>query len=250
MQQMNMVGAALVSLVLHGLLALGLLLNWQPQAAAPAARTVLQAQLYQPPVPASTVPELEPMPHQQQPQQQPASQTKAALQQAELARQRIEQEQQRKQELRKQREQQRQQQLARDRQEQLHKEQLRKEKVQQERVRQQQAQLAAARAAEAERLAAARWAENNHGYAPLQKSTPDYPGGALARGIEGDCTVEYTVTHAGTVADPRVVGQCHPLFIQPSLRAAQAFLYQPQMVNGQPRAVDGVRNTFHYRIEP
>ena len=59
----------------------------------------------------------------------------------------------------------------------------------------------------------------------------------------------YTVTPQGRVADPQVAGECHPLFVRPSLAAAKTFRYQPRIVAGQAVAVVGVKNTFHYRIE-
>ena len=72
---------------------------------------------------------------------------------------------------------------------------------------------------------------------------------ALDKGIEGDCTVEYSVTPQGKVDNPKVVGNCHPAFIRPSLVAAATFRYQPRMVDGQAVTVPGVRNTFHYKIQ-
>jgi len=45
-----------------------------------------------------------------------------------------------------------------------------------------------------------------------------------------------------------VVGQCHPLFVKPSLAAAKRFRYQPRVVDGQAVAVANVKNTFTYKI--
>ena len=53
----------------------------------------------------------------------------------------------------------------------------------------------------------------------------------------------------GKVEAPKVVGNCHPAFIRPSLVAAATFRYKPRVVDGQPVSVSGVRNTFHYRIQ-
>lgn len=86
-------------------------------------------------------------------------------------------------------------------------------------------------------------------YLPISKVAPDYPQRALDKGIQGDCTVEYSVTPQGKVDNPKVVGNCHPAFIRPSLVAAATFRYQPRMVDGQAVTVPGVRNTFHYKIE-
>ena len=86
-------------------------------------------------------------------------------------------------------------------------------------------------------------------YLPISKEAPDYPQRALDKGIEGDCTVEYSVTPQGKVENPKVVGNCHPMFMRPSLLAAATFRYQPRVVDGQAVSVPGVRNTFHYKIQ-
>ena len=86
-------------------------------------------------------------------------------------------------------------------------------------------------------------------YQPLSKDAPDYPERALDKNIEGDCSVEYTVNPLGRVENPKVLDGCHPLFIRPSLAAANTFRYQPRIVEGKAVAVPAVRNTFHYRIK-
>lgn len=103
---------------------------------------------------------------------------------------------------------------------------------------------AAERARQAEVAAAA-----SRQYLPIAKQAPDYPDRALDKGIEGDCTVTYRINPAGRVEDPQALGDCHPLFVRPSLAAARGFRYQPRLVDGRAVAVEGVKNTFHYRIE-
>lgn len=159
------------------------------------------------------------------------------LEQAALARKRVE-EQKREQE----RQRQEQQRLQRERAEQERQEQLVRQQEQQ-RLAAEQAQ-AAERARKAEAAAAA-----SRQYQPIAKEAPDYPERALDKGIEGDCTVSYRVSPQGRVENPQVVGDCHPLFVRPSLAAARTFRYQPRVIDGQAVAVDGVKNTFHYRIE-
>lgn len=110
----------------------------------------------------------------------------------------------------------------------------------------QQARMAADTARRAQQAAAA---ADVRQYLPISKVAPDYPQRALDKGIQGDCTVEYSVTPQGKVDNPKVVGNCHPAFIRPSLVAAATFRYQPRMVDGQAVTVPGVRNTFHYKIE-
>lgn len=85
-------------------------------------------------------------------------------------------------------------------------------------------------------------------YKPIEKQAPDYPRGALRKGLEGDCTVRYTVNKQGRVESAEVLAGCHPLFKRPSLAAAKTFRYSPRIVNGKAVAVTNVRNTFEYRI--
>lgn len=143
--------------------------------------------------------------------------------------------------------------------------QQRREAIERERERAEQQRLAAQAAAEQQRLdelarqqaaanaaaaAAAERAAAQRQYLPLSKPEPDYPRRALTQRLEGDCTVEYDVNANGRVDNPRLVsGACdNPLFARPSLAAAKDFIYQPRLVNGQPVAVTGVRNTFRYRL--
>ena len=88
-------------------------------------------------------------------------------------------------------------------------------------------------------------------YIPIVKVAPIYPQGALQRGIEGYCVVEYDVTEIGTVANPVVLdGECSSsLFKRASVRAAAKFKYKPRVVDGVAVKVVGVRNRFTYAIE-
>lgn len=170
------------------------------------------------------------------------------VQQADLALKRVQQELQEK----RQRVEQERQQLRRK--EAQQQEQVAREE-QQRQARVQEQQLVQARQAEAERqasaVAAARAeaAAASRQYLPIAKDAPDYPQRALDRKIEGECTVAYGVTAQGRVEAPQVVGDCHPLFVKPSLAAAKSFRYQPKVVNGQAVAVANVKNTFTYKIQ-
>ncbi|MGY2175173.1 TonB family protein [Pseudomonas azotoformans] len=110
-----------------------------------------------------------------------------------------------------------------------------------------QERLAAERARPAAPAAAP--AFDSRQYQPLSKEAPDYPERALDKNIEGDCSVEYTVNTQGRVENSKVLDGCHPLFMRPSLAAANTFRYQPRIVDGKPVPVPAVRNTFHYRIK-
>ncbi len=87
-------------------------------------------------------------------------------------------------------------------------------------------------------------------YLPIVKIAPVYPASAQARGIEGYCLVEYTVTSAGTTRDPVVIEADPPgIFNKVSLAAALKFKYRPRVVDGEPIEVLGVRNLFRYELE-
>ena len=118
-----------------------------------------------------------------------------------------------------------------------------------EQQRQDQARLAAEKARVATPAPAPAPAFDSRQYQPLSKEAPDYPERALDKNLEGDCTLEYSVNTQGRVENPKVLDGCHPLFMRPSLAAANTFRYQPRMVDGKPVAVPSVRNTFHYRIK-
>jgi len=120
--------------------------------------------------------------------------------------------------------------------------------AEQQRLAQQQAQRAEQARQAAERTRQQAVADSRQ-YLPLSKEAPDYPQRALDKNIEGDCSVEYTVNPQGNVENPRVLDGCHPLFMRPSLAAANTFRYQPRLVDGRAVAVPAVRNTFHYRIK-
>ncbi|WP_120996233.1 energy transducer TonB [Stutzerimonas urumqiensis] len=241
------------SVALHALALALLVQGFSPMPEEPAAPMTLRTQLVSLPTPAPPAPPT-PEPVAQPPApSEPATPTPApvvepepippAVDEAALARKRIERRQAAERE-RQARERQRYEQRERERQARERAEAQAREAAEREaqRLADQRAAEAAARA-EAERLAASR------AYEPIRKTAPDYPGRALDKRIEGDCTVRYSVDVQGRVQNPEAEADCHPLFIRPSLAAAKNFRYQPRMVDGRPVAVPNVRNTFHYRIQ-
>lgn len=241
-------GAAAVTLALHAGV-FGLLLHgWSPELSAPSQTQVLKTQLISLPTPkpsAEAVIEPEPTPVPEplvetvieEPQVDPQIEQQR-LEQADLAYKRAEQERQaeearvkEQQRAKQQREAQRREQLARE-----------------EQQRQQAARAEAAAAAERARQAEAEAAASRQ-YLPIAKDAPDYPTRALDKGIEGTCTVSYSVTPQGRIENPKALEDCHPLFIRPSLTAAKSFRYQPRIVDGRAVTVPEVKNTFHYRIQ-
>ena len=262
--------AAVVTLALHAGVAGLLLHGWTPELSMATTPQVLKTQLVSLPAPeplaeTPVAPESTPAPAEavveevvekvmEEPQVDPRIE-RQRLEQAELAYKRAEQErldEERRIEEQRAREQRRKEQLERERQERVeaerqqrdveHREQLARD----EQKRRQAAQQAAAaeRARQAEAAAAA-----SRQYLPIAKDAPAYPTRALDKGIEGSCTVSYSVNPQGRIENPKALDDCHPLFIRPSLTAAKSFRYQPRVIEGRAVAVPEVKNTFHYRIQ-
>jgi len=91
-------------------------------------------------------------------------------------------------------------------------------------------------------------------YLPIVKVAPEYPNNAASRGIEGFCTVEFTVTANGSTKDVTAIdcttkdGKPTSVFNRASIRAAERFKYRPKVVDGVPIEVPGVRNRFVYEL--
>lgn len=87
-------------------------------------------------------------------------------------------------------------------------------------------------------------------YLPIVKVAPIYPRRAQSRGVEGYCTVEYTVTKSGTTRDIEAV-DCSPpgYFERASVKAAEKFKYKPRVVDGDPIEVPGIQNRFTYELD-
>lgn len=240
-------GAALTTLGLHAGLFVLLLTSWTPTMDAPVATQVMQTQLISLPPPVPVLPEPPVAKPVEAPPPPVQVEAPPQVEQAELAFKRAEREreaeQQRKQQLECRREEQR----RRDEQQRREQERL-AEQARLDAQRRQAEATARAEAAERARQAAAAEAASRQ-YLPIAKKPPVYPQRALDAGLQGACTVSYTVDVQGRVRSPKVVGDCHPLFIRPSLIAAQSFRYQPRIVDGRAVEVPNVQNTFHYRIE-
>lgn len=228
--------AASLAVALHGAVAVALMLGWSTERPGADAPRVMHTQLVVLPAPtptpaptpepvAAALPEPVVIPVPTKPTVDPQLQAQK-LEKAALARKRVEEKKL----------EQQQQRLATEQ---------RNRELEQQRLSQARAAAEKARAA----VPAPAPAFDSRQYQPLSKAAPDYPERALDKNIEGDCSVEYTVNTLGHVENPKVLDGCHPLFIRPSLAAANTFRYQPRIVDGKAVAVPAVRNTFHYRIK-
>lgn len=252
--------AVAVALALHGVVLAALMQGWVAEQKLPEpVRTLTTQLLILPPAPAPVAPSPEPVVepvHAAAPAPEPAPVAKPVeapapqpdiqrqarqIEQAALARKRVEEQ---KRELDQRRSEEQKRVLDQQKQAEQQRQQDQQRLAEQQRLQAEQARQSADRARQSQQAAAA----DSSQYQPLSKEAPDYPERALDKGIEGDCTVVYDVSPQGRVVNPQVQGTCHPLFMRPSVAAAETFRYQPRIVDGKPVTVSGVKNTFHYRI--
>lgn len=84
---------------------------------------------------------------------------------------------------------------------------------------------------------------------PLVRVDPDYPPRARQQGIEGYVDVEFTISPAGTVQDPQVIGAQPPqVFDRAALAAIARWRYNPKIENGVPVARAGVQVRLRFEI--
>ena len=86
-------------------------------------------------------------------------------------------------------------------------------------------------------------------YLPIVRVAPVYPARALSRGLEGYVDLSFTVTPAGTVADPVILFSTSSLFERAAQRAVLKFKYKPRVVDGVPVAVPNVKTRISFKIE-
>ncbi len=84
---------------------------------------------------------------------------------------------------------------------------------------------------------------------PLVRVDPDYPPRARQQGIEGYVDVEFTISPAGTVQDPRVIGSQPALvFDNAALTAIRRWRYNPKMESGVAVARAGVQVRLRFEL--
>lgn len=85
-------------------------------------------------------------------------------------------------------------------------------------------------------------------YLPIVKVAPQYPRRALARGLEGEVLVRYTVTRQGTVRDPVVVQSTNSVFDRAAVDSAARYKYKPRVVDGQAVEVANVQTVIKFEL--
>ncbi|MDH3518943.1 MAG: energy transducer TonB [Myxococcales bacterium] len=85
---------------------------------------------------------------------------------------------------------------------------------------------------------------------PLVRVQPQYPERARQRGLEGWVEVEFTISTAGTVKNPRVTNY-YPstIFNRAALRAIRKWKYNPKIEDGQPVERPGVKVRLTFEMD-
>lgn len=85
------------------------------------------------------------------------------------------------------------------------------------------------------------------------RTPPLYPTQAAYRGVEGNVTACFTVTAAGSVVDPYVVGASSPqarrMLAAAALSAVRQWKFFPRVVNGIAAATPRVCQVVHFRLD-
>jgi protein TonB len=85
---------------------------------------------------------------------------------------------------------------------------------------------------------------------PLVRVDPEYPPRARQQGLEGYVDVEFTISPAGTVQDPRVLA-AQPAFVfdRAALAAIRRWRYNPKVENGVPVPRQGVQVRLRFELK-
>ena len=85
---------------------------------------------------------------------------------------------------------------------------------------------------------------------PLVRIEPDYPPRAASRGIEGYVVVQFTITPAGTIKDPKVVeAQPEGIFDSAAIKAVSKWKYNPKIEEGVAVERRGVQVKLAFKLE-
>lgn len=84
---------------------------------------------------------------------------------------------------------------------------------------------------------------------PLVRVQPEYPQRAAQRGIQGWVEVEFTISRAGTVQNPRVIGyEPSTIFNKAALRAIKKWKYNPKIEEGKAVEQPGIAVRLRFAL--
>jgi protein TonB len=84
---------------------------------------------------------------------------------------------------------------------------------------------------------------------PIVRVAPEYPEAALAAALEGEVTLEFTITTDGTTADVRAVDSSSPVFEEAAVDALRKWRYAPVMRDDRPFELRGVQTVIRFRLQ-
>jgi protein TonB len=85
---------------------------------------------------------------------------------------------------------------------------------------------------------------------PLVRVDPIYPQRASQRGIEGWVEVEFTITSAGTVKNPRISAfEPSSVFNRAALKAIRKWKYNPKVEDGKAVERPGVKVVLKFELD-
>jgi len=87
------------------------------------------------------------------------------------------------------------------------------------------------------------------GYLPLSINTPNYPRRALARQLESNVVVEFTVGVDGFAKNIKIISADHLQYFKAAvLESMKKNRYRPQVIGDSPIEVSGVREVFSFKF--
>ena len=88
------------------------------------------------------------------------------------------------------------------------------------------------------------------GLVPLRVVQPIYPLKAAYRQIEGEVTIEFSVSDTGHVINPMIVSaEPEKIFDKAALSAIQKFTFTPPSIDGQTYQASGIKLKFFFKLE-
>ncbi len=77
----------------------------------------------------------------------------------------------------------------------------------------------------------------------------NFPDSCASRGISGWVQVEFDLTAAGLVQNPRLVGSSSSCFERSALRDIQKWKYRPKIRDGAPAPAYGIQQVITYQLQ-
>jgi len=68
----------------------------------------------------------------------------------------------------------------------------------------------------------------------IKQVVPEYPEDAQRQGLQGKVVLEAEIDALGRVKSAKLLTSFHPIFVSPTLKAIQQWLYRPMLLNEKP----------------